>query len=155
MTQREPSNTIKSILFESPLSITRFWLCMGSLTWAFLLALPGDLFIPSRTTYTLMARIAPEMAWAMAFFVHGVWAFYTLRTGTRNHVSLTMDAFLGCVLWTSSTALCFAAHWPGGDQPFFDKLLIYPMPAAMSGEFWMSVAAWWHLVRYWAEESHS
>lgn len=59
-----------------------------------------------------MAEVAPEWVWGLAFLVQSVWAFYTLRTGTRNNVTLAMDALLGCLLWTSSTLLCFAAHWP-------------------------------------------
>lgn len=132
---------------------TRLLLCMGSLTWAMLLGLPSDIFVPGRTTYTLMAAVAPERVWALAFLVHSIWGLYTLSTGVRNHVALTMDALLGCVLWTGSTLLCFAAHWPYHLTGFTNQLFNYPMPAAMSGELWVAVASWWHLVRYWAEEN--
>jgi hypothetical protein len=152
MTRRR-TPTIKSILFADHIDATRLLLAMGSFTWAILLAWPGDLFTPARTTYKLMAVVAPELFWALAFLVHGVWAIYTLTTGCRNRASLIMDAFLGCVLWTSSTLLCFAAHWPHGiTTGVLDQIMQYPMPAAMSGELWMSIASWWCFVRHWAEK---
>ena len=130
---------------------TRLWIALGSLTWSILLFWPGDLFV-NRPTYKLMAAVAGEHALATAFLVHSMWALYTLLTRTRNHVTLAMDAFLGFILWTSSTLLCFAAHWPHSDADLIDKLIAYPMPAAMSGELWLSIASFWHLIRYWAEE---
>lgn len=143
---------IRHILVDSSLQATRVWLIFGSFIWCLLLAWPGTLFTPSRTTYHLMARVAPEEVWATLFFIQGVWAYYTLRTGVRNKVTLAMDAFLGCVLWSSSTILCFLAHWPVGYPSFFETLIHYPPPAAMSGELIITFASWWHLVRYWAEE---
>lgn len=145
-------NSLFKILVQTPLLATRLWLCLGALMWSILLMWPGELFIPSRTTYVLMAKVAPEHVWALAFFTQSVWAFYTLRTGTRNNVTLAMDALLGCVLWTSSTLLCFIAHWPSGYTTFFEQLDHYPPPAAMSGEVVLVIASWWHLVRHWAEE---
>jgi hypothetical protein len=100
-----------------------------------------------------MAKVAPENIWGIAFLIQSVWAFYTLRTGTKNHVSLAMDAMLGCVLWSATTLLCFAAHWPNNPANFCGQLAGYAPPAAMSAGVIMSFASWWHLVRYWAEEN--
>lgn len=146
------SNSLQKVLVDSPLLATRLWLSFGAMLWAILLAWPGDLFSPARTTYVLMSQVAPESIWALAFFVQSIWAFYTLRTGTRNNVTLAMDALLGCALWTSSTVLCFAAHWNFSYPTFLEQLSHYPPPAAMSGEAILSLASWWHLVRHWAEE---
>jgi hypothetical protein len=107
---------------------------------------PGDLFTPARQTYAVMAQIAPELVWGTAFFIQGWFAFYTLLFGVRNHVTLAMDAFLGCILWTASTVACYIAHFKGWST--------YQPPAAMSGEAILTIASWWHLIRYWAQEGH-
>lgn len=142
--------TIKSILIDGQLNSTRLWLALGSFIWAILLFWPGTLFVPSRVTYNLMAVVAREEIWGTAFLIQGSWALYTLLTGTRNRLTLFMDAVLGCVLWTSSTLLCFAAHWPPSPDNFCLQLTGYRPPAAMSGEILLSLASWWHLVIYWA-----
>lgn len=148
------SRSLSGILIDSPLLATRLWLSAGALFWSIMLFWPSDLF-SSRSTYFLMSKVAPESVWATAFLVQSVWAFYTLRTGTRNMVSLTMDAMLGCILWTSTTLLCFASLWPSQYPSFLEQLFNYPPPAAMSGEVILSFASWWHLVKYWAEEDQN
>ena len=140
---------ITHMLLDSRMHTTRFLLALSSLTWVFLLLLPGDLF-HGRPTYAIMDAIAPENVWGILFAIHGVVVLYTLINGTRNTVTLCFDGFLGCIIWTASTAACFAAHWP--HESFFTALLAYRPPAAMSGAFWLSAASWWHLIKHWAEE---
>lgn len=140
------------ILLNSQLNVTRLLLALSSLTWAVLLLLPGEVF-QGRQTYAIMHMIADESIWGILFAVHGAVALYTLCNGTRNSVTLCFDGFLGCILWTSSTAACFAAHWPA--LPFLEALIAYRPPAAMSGEIWIAIASWWHLVKHWAEEEKS
>lgn len=146
--------TLINIIMRDQMMLTRLILSLGSLTWAAMLLLPSELFNPGRTTYRIMAEIAPEWAWGTAFLIHGVFSMSTLTHNTRNRVTLTLDGLLGCILWTSSTAACFAAHWPAQYPTFYEQLINFPPPAAMSGEFWVSVASWWHLVRHWAEEEN-
>lgn len=131
---------IHHIMWRSDLEATRFMLAAGSLVWAMLLFLPGDLFSPTRTTYTLMAALAREEIWASLFLLQGLVMTYSLLWGYRSRLSFLLDAILGCVLWTSSTAACFIAHFSGwsGYQP----------PAAMSYEVMGALASWWCLVRY-------
>ena len=151
--------TIRRMFFYESLAMSRLGIAVGSLLWAVILALPTELFPTEaqrlvgagRVTYTAMATIAPELVWAGLFLVHALWSFYTLVTGTRNSVTLAADGFLGCILWTSSTAACFVSHWPHG-LPFMQALSHYQPPAAMSGEVVMSFYAWWHMIRFWAEE---
>ena len=137
------------MLLQSRMHTTRFLLALSSLTWAFLLLLPGDLF-HSRPAYAIMDAIAPENVWGILFAIHGVVALYALANGTRNAVTLCFDGFLGCIIWTGSTAACFVAHWP--HEAFYTALAQYRPPAAMSGELWLAVASYWHLVKHWAEE---
>lgn len=150
------------IFLRDRMLMTRLGLACGSMLWAIQLALPMQLFPTAvqlaegkgRTTYSIMATIAPEQVWAGLFLIHSIWAFYTLFTGVRNNVTLAADGFLGCILWTSSTLACFAAYWPRG-LPFIEALTHYPPPAAMSGEAVMAFYAWWHMIRFWAQEENT
>ena len=131
---------IRHIMWRSDLEATRFMLASGSLVWAMLLFLPGDLFSPARTTYTLMAALAREEIWASLFLLQGTVMTYSLLWGYRSRLSFLLDAILGCVLWTASTAACFIAHFNGWEN--------YQPPAAMSYEVMGALASWWCLVRY-------
>lgn len=135
-----------------PMVHTRMLLALSSLTWALFLLAPGHLFTPERTTYALMAAIADERIWGFLFGAHGLIALYTLIYDVHNKVTLALDGFLGCILWTASTTACFAAHWPHAETlTWVQTLLAYNPPAAMSGELWVAVFAWWHLITYWVE----
>jgi hypothetical protein len=127
-------------MWHSDLEATRLGLAVGSLMWAVFLFWPGDLFTPTRTTYTVMAEIAPEVCWGYAFLVQGVVMLYSLLWGYRSQLSFVADALLGCLLWTTSTAACFLAH--------YQSLATYQPPAAMSYELVGAVLSWWCLVRY-------
>lgn len=151
--------TLRHLFLRDRMLMSRFGLVIASMLWAIQLALPVELFPTAqmivegkgRTTYALMAIIAPEWLWATLFAVHALFASYTLFTETRNHVTLACDGFLGCVLWTSATFACYAAHWPHTGS-FLGDLAAYPTPAAMSADLVMAFYAWWHMVRFWAEE---
>ena len=128
------------ILWKSDLEATRLGLACGSLLWAMFLFWPGDLFTPTRTTYKVMAEIAPEECWGALFLLQGVVMLYSLLWGYRSRLSFVVDALLGCILWTTSTAACFLAH--------YQSFNTYQPPAAMSYELIGSLASWWVLVRY-------
>ena len=106
-----------------------------------------------RVTYTFMAIIAPEYLWGLLFGLHSVMSMYSLLSGERSYTTLILDGLLGCLLWTTSTIACFAAHWPQAPGlNFLDTLLNYPPPAAMSADIVMAGYAWWHMIKFWAEE---
>ena len=126
----------------------RLLIAVSSLTWAVLLLEPSKLFATSRTTYSIMRVMFAEDVWGILFLISGLVSLYAILFGVRNRVTLVFDALLGAVLWSTSTLACFAAHWPLNIQGWWNQLVAYPAPAAMSGEFWLSVAAWWHLVRH-------
>lgn len=142
---------IGRMLLTAPMFHTRLIIAMSSLTWAFLLGMPGETFGPARKTYLIMSMMAPEVIWAIFFMVHGVVALLALMSGVRNWFTLTFDGFLGAILWTSSTAACFAVYWDTS-LPWMTALSNYAPPAAMSAELWVAIASWWHLVKHWAEE---
>lgn len=131
---------------------TRFVLGLSSLAWAVMLLWPGALF-PSaaqmavgtgRTTYALMAQMAPEVVWATLFGVQGIGTLMALVYDIRTRVVLWVEGILGCLLWTAATISCFASHFKGWDT--------YQPPAAMAAELMLTVAAWWVLVRYRVED---
>ena len=137
-------------LLLAPMCTTRFLLGLSSLTWAGVLFTTCHLFT-GRTTYDIMAAIANENVWGTLFAVHGIVALFTLILDIRNKISLYFDGLLGCVVWTAATAACFAAHWPSADS-WFTALTLYKPPAAMSADIWVATAAWWHLIKHWAED---
>ena len=137
-------NKLIDVAVNSDMMATRFSLSIGAFLWSLFLFWPGDLFTPARHTYFIMSQIATENTWATLFFIQGWFALYTIVSGVKNHVTLALDAFLGCILWTSSTAACYMSHFTGWGS--------YQPPAAMSAEVILVFASWWHLIRYWAEE---
>lgn len=140
MKPRNIANRVRYIMWNSDLEATRLSLAIGSFLWSVLLFWPGELFSPARTTYALMAMIASEEVWASLFLLQGTVMLYSLLWGYKSRLSFVADAFLGCVLWTVSTAACFIAH--------YQSLATYQPPAAMSFEVVGALASWWCLVRY-------
>lgn len=141
MTQRRDIvRRILHIMWQSDLEATRFGLALGSILWAVFLFWPGELFTPERVTYKIMAEIAPEGCWAAAFLLQGLVMMYSLLWGYRSKLAFVVDALLGCVLWTASTAACFLAH--------YHSIATYQPPAAMAYELVGSIGSWWCLVRY-------
>lgn len=53
---------LRKALLDSSMHTTRLLLALSSLTWAFLLLLPGSLF-QGRPTYAVMSAIASEEIW--------------------------------------------------------------------------------------------
>ena len=129
---------------------TRFLLTFGALLWALFLLWPSVLFTETRTTYQYMSMIASEEVWGVLFLVQGLFSLNTLLHTHQDKTTLWMDAVLGCVLWTASTVACFSAHWPI-HIPFDDAIWQVAWPAAISGELMLTMAAWWNLVRLWAD----
>lgn len=140
MKKRNIKSRIYHILWKSDLEATRLYLSLGSLLWAALLFWPGELFSPTRKTYELMARIAPEEVWGALFLLQGSVMLYSLLWGYRTRLSFYVDGVLGVLLWTVSTMACFIAHFQSFDT--------YQPPAAMSYEVIAAISSWWYLVRY-------
>ena len=127
------------MLWHSDMLATRFMLAIAALVWALLLAWPGELFTPTRTTYRIMAEIASEEAWAVAFAGQGLVMLLALLADAKDKLTWFIDCVFGAVLWTLATVACFASHWQHG--------VPYAPPAAMSAEVALMLASWWHLIR--------
>ena len=119
------------ILFFSDLHATRFTLGLAELIWAITLAWPGDTF--DRPTYTAMARVMHEEAWALVFLLSGVTQWVILATG-RYHERFPMlfAAWNTCLWWFA----CITMY-----------MSVYPPPAAISGELALAIASLWVFVR--------
>jgi hypothetical protein len=98
-----------------------------------------------RTTYALMAQIAPEWVWATAFAIHSVFLLASIFFRVPPAAAL-LDAFNGAALWTAATSACYLAHFHGWAT--------YQPPAAMGADAAMVIASWWWLVRVWADKNY-
>lgn len=131
----------------------RITLAIGAICWSIMLLWPGDLFPTAaqiaagtgRTTYTLMAIIMPELLWAAAFGIHGIFLF--ISTFVRVPPAAAMlDAFNGAALWSTATAACFLSHFKGWAT--------YQPPAAMGADLALALTSWWWFVRVWADKKY-
>ena len=142
---------LKELMFKSDLEATRFTLALGAIFIGLGFLWPVDTFPTAaqlaagtgRHTYALMARIAPEEAWGIAFLVQGALMLHSLLTANYNCRLLWLDAFFGMVLWTVSISACYLAYWNG-----FEHLMEYRPPAIMGGEVAAAMASWWIFIRY-------
>lgn len=131
----------------------RFMLAMGALLWGLFLFWPGDLFPTEaqiitrtgRSTYALMAQMAPEWLWASAFTLHGSFLLLSIFYRVPPAAAL-LDAFNGCALWAAATISCYLAH--------FTSWATYQPPAAMGADAAMVLGSFWWLVRVWADRDY-
>jgi len=95
-----------------------------------MLAAPDVTF--NRSTYSIMAKIASEEVWAVAFGVHSLLLIVSLFV--RRHTILFFDVIFGSLLWTVAVICMLFA--------------VYPPPAAISSEVSSAIASWWILLTY-------
>lgn len=150
---------LKNVLMKDKMCMTRLALALGSFLWAVQLLPASDLFLTpiqgvpgtGGTLYSLMAALAPEFVWGCLFLVHSVWALCSVMVDVEQKWALYADGFLGCLLWTLVTASGYSAYWPVTESAWV-SLIEYQPPAAMTGSLVLSLLAWWHMIRLWAEE---
>ncbi len=131
----------------------RLLLGWGAICWGLFLFWPGALFpteaqIASgtgRTTYAVMAQLAPELLWAACFMLHGTFLIVSVYFKVPPTAAI-IDAFNGAVLWISATAACFMAHFHGWAS--------YHPPAAMGSDFVMAVGSFWWFLRVCADRDY-
>lgn len=142
---------IRYMAYHCDLEGTRFTLAFGAIFIGLGFAWPVAVFPTAaqiaagqgRSTYSIMAQIAPEWAWAAAFLLQGVVMLCSLLADCRNKYLFLFDAIFGCALWTTAISACYLAYWPG-----VEHMMEYKPPAIMGGELAAVLASWWVLVRY-------
>ena len=130
--KRSIRHRIGYLFMHSDLEALRFFVAASSLLWGVMLALPGTTF--DRQTYELMAAVAPELAWAVAHFLHAGAAIWALLSGRNGKIWFIASPVLGCLIWTTSAIAMLFSVWP--------------VPAAIAPHIVGAAASWWLLVRY-------
>ena len=122
---------ISRALFDSDLIATRMCLFLAEFLWFAMLLWPGDTF--SRPTYSAMGKVAPELAWALAFGVSAALQLCIVIYNQCRRPWARWFAVWNAILWASSIALMIMG--------------VYPPPAAIGGEIALAVSALWIAVR--------
>jgi hypothetical protein len=149
---------LTDIVFCSDLLATRFTLALGAIFIGLGLSWPTGIFpTPAqivagqgRSTYALMAQIAPEWVWAACFLIQGSVMMFSLLSDYRSKWLLWIDAAFGVIIWTVAIGACYLAYWRG-----FDRIMEYRPPAIMGGEVAAVLASWWVFVRYHVDSQHN
>lgn len=145
------SARLYDLAFKSDLKAIRLMLAVGAVLIGLGFLWPVPVFPTAaqlatgtgRHTYALMAQIAPEWLWGLAFFTQGALMLWSLIFNYHNRYLLWVDACFGSLLWTLSIGACYLAYWPG-----FNDIMSYRPPAIMGGEVAAAIASWWVFVRY-------
>ena len=118
-------------LFDSDLIATRLALFMAEALWAIMLFWPGSTF--DRPTYSEMAKLAPELVWALAFGVSAVLQISIVIYQQCSRTWAQVFAWWNATLWCASVVLMLKG--------------VYPPPAAIGGEVALAVSALWMAIR--------
>lgn len=120
------------LAFFSDLHGMRFTLSLSEFLWGITLLAPGDTF--SRPTYLVMSRICPiEELWGMVWLLTSLIQFYILITGEYHTKFAVAFAGFNSIFWWVVTISMY--------------LSVSPIPAAISGEAALSVAAAFIFIR--------
>jgi hypothetical protein len=120
-----------NLIYGSDLHATRLLLGIAELAWAIALFWPGDTF--SRPTYSVMALVAPETCWAIAFLITSFLQFHILLYTNYHSKFAVIFAGWNSFLWIFTV--------------FSMYMGVYPPPAAISGELAMALGATWVFIR--------
>lgn len=115
-----------SALFESDLVATRLTLAFAEFLWAVLLFWPGSTF--DRPTYYAMSLVMSETAWGFVFLISSSLQAYIALYSHQNRVWAKVFANWNAVLWVFVVGAAMFSVSP---------------PAAMAGEFVLTIAAIW------------
>ena len=119
------------ILFFSELHGVRFLLFLAEIFWGLLLLHPSDTF--DRPVYAVMANIMPEELWGCLFIFSAIGQGYILyRQDYHDKVAVTFAAY-NSILWLFVIISIFQS--------------VEYDPAAMSGEFALTLGASWVFIR--------
>ena len=118
--------------YYSDLHATRAVLAISEFFWAITLFMPGDTF--ARPTYKVMAQfIHDEDIWACIWLFSACLQLYILITGRYHERFSVVFAGFNSMLWWSVVISMYMS--------------VSPVPAAISGEAALALAASWIYVR--------
>lgn len=118
------------ITFYSDLHATRFWLAGAELLWSYLLMQDDCTFC--RPTYSVMAHVMSEEAWAMAFLAMGMTQLSILLSGDYHSRFSVWFAAMNQAFWWFVVCAMYQA---------------VASPAAISGETMLACASSWVWIR--------
>lgn len=129
MTTKKPSlvEVCSSALFESDLVATRLTLAFAEFLWAVMLFWPGSTF--DRPTYHYMSHVMSETAWGFVFLISCLLQAYIALYNHQNRDWAKVFANWNAALWVFVVGAAM--------------LSVSPPPAAMAGEFALTLAAVW------------
>ena len=131
MTTDKMLDSLTTTLWDTDMVVSRLLLGMAEFWWFLLLIWPGDTF--GRPTYTHMAHVMSEEAWAGVFFLSAVTQI-TIVIRRDFHCTLARYfAAWNMVLWVFVVASML--------------LSVYPPPAAISAEITLAMASFWIWLR--------
>lgn len=128
---RKLITSLSRLLWDTDLVATRFLLAIAEFLWAIMLLWPGDTF--GRPTYSHMAVVMSEDAWALTFLLSAI---------TQATIVLTGDFHTR-----------FARYFAGWNAGLWGCVIVsmllsvYPPPAAIAGEIALACGAVWIWVR--------
>jgi hypothetical protein len=122
---------ITHIIFFSDLHAIRFVLFVAELIWSLSLFFHSTSF--DRQIYSIMAEIAPEMAWALLFGGSAMIQLFFMLT--QNYFSREAQVFAG---WN-------AAFWILVVISMYNSMV--PPPSGLAGEIALTLGACWVFVR--------
>lgn len=132
MTRKEKYwNAISHAIFDTDMTAIRICLALSEFLWAVMLLWAGDTF--GRPTYTIMAHIMIEEAWALLFLVSAVAQISIVAQEDYHSRFARYFAGYNALLW---------------DFVVVSMLMsVYPPPAAISAEISMAIFATWIWIR--------
>lgn len=121
-------------VWDSDLVASRLTLFAAEAFWAVMLIWPGETF--DRPTYTAMAHVATEEAWAAVFAASALTQLMVVLMNDYHSPFARCFAGWNALLWIYTVAgMMFS---------------VYPPPAAIGGEIALAISAVWIFVRPYA-----
>lgn len=132
MTRKERYlGAISHAIFDTDLTGVRLCLALSEFIWAIMLLWTGETF--GRPTYTGMAHVMQEEAWAFLFLISGTLQISIVMQEDYHSKFARYFAASNAVLWSFVVISML--------------LSVYPPPAAISAEITMAFVAIWIWVR--------
>ena len=129
--QQRMLKSLSRAIWDTDLVSSRMTLAFGELAWAVMLLWVGDTF--GRPTYSHMASVMPEEAWAIVFMLSGITQVTIILLDDLHSRFARYFAAWNACLWLYTVWSMLAS--------------VYPPPAAIGGEIALAISACWIFAR--------